>query len=216
MDGLEQDRLLLKALCAFAGLTPSRLATEADLSSSTILRPFNGSATTRLSAPTLDKLMARFPDFPDWAQGRDVIAQAYPEMVNVAEIDLRFGLGSAFMDQEIVEHQVETKPFPRAWLRMITTSPPDQLYWARGQGDSMEPKIHEGDVILIDRSQRNLVFDDLIWALAYGSSGMIKRLRQMPDGSVKILSDNPSVLPEIAYDGEVHIFGRVVAVVKRL
>lgn len=139
-----------------------------------------------------------------------------PEMVVVAGIDLDFGLGAAFMDQEIVEHQAERLHFPRAWLRSITTSSPDQLYWTRGVGDSMEPTISDGDVILIDRSKVGSTFGDLYWAFAYGQTGMIKRLRPMPDGSVKILSNNASVPPETAYDGELNIFGRVVAVVKRL
>lgn len=142
--------------------------------------------------------------------------QAESDVVEVAEIDLRFGLGGAFMDQEIVEHQAHTLPFPRAWLRMITSSPVQHLYWARGVGDSMEPKISDGDVILIDRSQTDPSFGDLYWAIAYGQTGMIKRLRPMPDGSVKILSDNPNVPPEVAYDGELNVFGRVVAVVKRV
>lgn len=122
------------------------------------------------------------------------------DMVAVAGIDLNFGLGPAFMDQEIVEHHAEKLHFPRAWLRQITTSPSDQLYWTRGVGDSMEPAIGDGDVILIDRSQVGSTFGDLYWALAYGHTGMIKRLRPMPDGSVKILSNNPSVPPEVAYD----------------
>jgi len=138
------------------------------------------------------------------------------DVVEIAEIDLRFGLGGAFMDHEIIEHQARTLPFPRAWLRMITSSPVSQLYWARGVGDSMEPKISDGDVILIDRSQTDTRFGDLYWAIAYGQTGMIKRLRPMPDGSVKILSDNPNVPPEVAYDGELNVFGRVVAVVKRV
>ena len=136
--------------------------------------------------------------------------------VEIASIDLNFGLGAAFMDQEVVEYQVEKMQFPGDWLRSITSSPPSQLYWTRGVGNSMEPAISDGDVILIDRSKVGSTFGDLYWAIAYGQTGMIKRLRPMPDGSVKILSDNPSVPPEVAYDGELHIFGRVVAVVKRL
>jgi phage repressor protein C with HTH and peptisase S24 domain len=137
-------------------------------------------------------------------------------MVDVRQIDLRFGLGGVIMDSEIVEDQAETMSFPIAWLRMITTSPTDMLYWARGMGNSMEPAIGDGDVILIDRSQFDVGFGDLYWAISYGQIGMIKRLRPMPDGGVKILSDNPAVTPETAYDGELHVFGRVVAVVKRL
>lgn len=142
--------------------------------------------------------------------------QQRTDMVELGQIDLSYGLGAAVMDEEIGEHQIDRMAFPRTWLRMVTTSAPDQLVWARGAGNSMEPSIHDGEVILIDRSQQSLLAGDLIWACAYGQSGMVKRLRQMPDGSVKILSDNPSVPPEVAYDGELTIFGRVVAVVKRL
>lgn len=216
---------MLAELCEFAALTPSRLATEAGLATSTILRTMNGSATTRLSAPTLTKLRGRFPDFPGWPQDRladrRLPFQGFPPErdsgnVEVAYIDLRFGLGGAIMDQDILEHQAEMQSFPRAWLRLFTESAPSQLYWARGQGDSMEPKIRDGDLILIDRSQVSGGFGDLIWAISYGQTGMVKRLRQMPDGSVKIMSDNQSVPPEVAYDGELHIFGRVIAVIGRL
>lgn len=151
---------------------------------------------------------------PSKASGKR--SSALPDVVEVAHIDLNFGLGPAFMDQDVVEYQAERLPFPRAWLRQITKSDIDQLYWTQGVGNSMEPAISDGDVILIDRSMVGSTFGDLYWAIAYGQTGMIKRLRPMPDGSVKILSDNPNVPPEVAYDGELHVFGRVVAVVKRI
>ena len=226
MSGLEQDTALLKALAAFTQLPPSAIAREAGLAATTVLRSYNGTSSSRLSVPSIDKLRARFPDFPGWpaasklADRRLAFRGKEPDhdegTVLVAGIDLNFGLGSAFMDQEIVEAQARLEPFPRAWLRMITASPADQLYWTRGVGNSMEPAIGDGDVILIDRSKVGSTFGDLYWAIAYGQTGMIKRLRPMPDGSVKILSDNPNVPPELAYDGEVHIFGRVIAVVRRL
>lgn len=80
----------------------------------------------------------------------------------------------------------------------------------------MEPKINDGDIILIDRSETDTRYGDLYWAIAYGHTAMVKRLRPMPDGSVKILSDNTNVPPETAYDGELSVFGRVIAVVKRI
>lgn len=182
----------------------------------------SGAATSRLSGSTLDKLRTRFPDFPGWSasqvgEGRTPYkAPPVEDMVQIAEIDLRFGLGGALMDQDVYEQHVETMGFPRAWVRYITDTPAKHLYWARGQGNSMEPNIGDGDVILIDRSQQTPGFGDLYWAIAYGQTGMIKRLRPMPDGSVKILSDNPNVPPEVAYDGELHVFGRVIAVVRRI
>lgn len=146
---------------------------------------------------------------PEPGQGSD-------DMVAVHQIDLSFGLGAAIMDTDIFEDQAETLDFPRSWLRMITPNPPSQLCWARGRGDSMYPTIGDGDVILIDRGQRNLFDSDLCWAASYGNAATIKRLRPMPDGGVKILSDNPNVSAEIAYDGELNIFGRVIAVVRRI
>lgn len=144
----------------------------------------------------------------------DACSRQGSDLVEVAEIDPRFGLGGTFMDEEAVP---EMRTFSRAWLRHITHSPPEELYWARGRGDSMEPKIADGDICLIDRSETSPEkFGDTYWAIAYGQTGMIKRLRPMPDGSVKILSNNPDVPPETAYEGELHVFGRVVAVVKKV
>lgn len=138
------------------------------------------------------------------------------DMVPVHMIDLSFGMGAAIMDTEIFEHQAEALEFPRSWLRMITPNSPNMLCWSRGRGDSMYPTIGDGDVVLIDRGQREVYDGDLCWAAYYGNTAVIKRLRPMPDGGVKMLSDNPNVPPETAYDGELNIFGRVIAVVRRL
>lgn len=226
MDGFEQDTRLIRDLVEFSQLKPAQVAKRAGVAVTTINRPFAGTAPSRLGRAALEKLQAAFPDFPGWGEGGVVAdkrlpfggfpAQRNPEVVEVAHIDLNFGLGAAFMDQDVVEYQAERLPFPRAWLRQITNSDVSQLYWTQGIGNSMEPAISDGDVILIDRSKVGSTFGDLYWAIAYGQTGMIKRLRPMPDGSVKILSDNPNVPPEIAYDGELHVFGRVVAVVKRI
>jgi phage repressor protein C with HTH and peptisase S24 domain len=135
------------------------------------------------------------------------------DLVEVPEIDPSFGLGAVFMDEQAAP---EMRTFSRAWLRQITTTPPDELYWAAGRGNSMFPTIGDGEPVLIDRRQQSVLDADLIWAFSWGDIGAIKRLRPMPDGTVKILSDNPAVPPDTAHGSEIHIFGRVVAVVKNL
>lgn len=135
------------------------------------------------------------------------------DVVEVAQIDLRYGLGGTFLDNHV---ESEMRMFSRAWLRQFTDSRPEDLVWAKGQGNSMEATISDGDIVLIDRRQDTVLMADLIWAFAFGHIGMIKRLRPMPDGSVKILSDNPAVPQETAHDDELHIVGRVVAVVKKV
>jgi len=79
----------------------------------------------------------------------------------------------------------------------------------------MTPTIQDSDCVIVDTAERDVRMGDRIWALAYGQTGLIKRLRPMPDGSVKLLSDNPAVPPEVAYDGELAIVGRIAAIVRK-
>jgi len=135
------------------------------------------------------------------------------DTVQLDQIDLRYGMGGSFADSPVA---VERRPFSRGWLRSITATAPRHLFWAIGDGDSMEPTIRSGEVILIDRSQDTPRMDDGIWAVTHGEIGMIKRLRHRPDGAVELHSDNHLVRPQTAVDGELHVIGRVIAVVRKL
>lgn len=139
--------------------------------------------------------------------------QHNPDIVEIEEIDLRFGMGGTYLDQHV---NAETRQFSRAWLKNFTNAQPEHLVWTIGDGDSMEPTIRSGEVILIDKSQTKPLMGDGIWAAAFGEIGIVKRLLPMPDGTVQIHSDNPLVRPQVATDGELFIIGRVIAVVRRL
>lgn len=134
-------------------------------------------------------------------------------LVPVREIDLKFGMGATELEVPVT---TVVRHFSRDWIRQYTGASPDHLYFAQGIGDSMAPTILDSDLLLIDASEQTLRLADKLWACAYGSSGMVKRLRQMADGSVKIMSDNQSVRDEIAYDGELHVLGRVVAIIRKV
>lgn len=222
MEGLKQDTALVRELVRFAGDHVAGVAKRAGLAPSTLQRPYKGTAETRISQRTIEKLRDAYPNFPGWAQklespratfqhqlvdeGRDA------DLVEVEEIDLRYGMGSSDVSGPI---EAERRVFSRAWLRNFTDARPGSLYWAIGQGDSMEPTISSGDLILIDRSQDTIFDRDLIWACTVGDFGMIKRLRPSRDGVI-ILSDNPNVPDDIAVDDELRIIGRVIAKVGKL
>lgn len=136
--------------------------------------------------------------------------------VEIDSLDLSYGMGGTFVDVEPGTMEIEKVRFSRNWLRKFTHSSPELLFTTSGVGDSMRPTIEDHDVVIVDRSAR--LQDELgekIWAVVFGGVGMIKRLRPMPDGTVKLMSDNPSVPPEIATDNDLYIVGRVVAVVRR-
>ncbi|MEV5032120.1 helix-turn-helix transcriptional regulator [Sphingobium sp. LMC3-1-1.1] len=133
-------------------------------------------------------------------------------LVPVREIDLRYGMGATELEVPVT---TTVRHFSRDWIKIYTGASPDHLYFAQGIGDSMAPTILDSDLLLIDASEQTLHLADKIWACAYGNSGMVKRLRQMADGSVKIMSDNQNVRDELAYDNELHVLGRVVAIVRK-
>ena len=227
MEGLEQDAELIRELVRFSGKTSAEVARAAGLASSTVNRHFNGTAETRLSLSTIDKLRAAYPLFPGWPapapketrppyrpqEPVPLFGGALPDLVPVREIDLSYGMGATYLDLPVTE---EVHHFPRAWLRRYTRSAPDKLFFAQGIGDSMQTTLYDSDLLLIDTAQDQLSSSDRIWVITYANCGSIRRLRPMPDGGVAILADNPLIPREIAYDGELHIIGRVVAYQRRL
>jgi len=134
-------------------------------------------------------------------------------IVGVRELDLTLGMGATYLDVPVTEAK---RYFDRDWLRTYTRTAPENLIFAHGMGDSMEPTIHDSDLLLIDVSQQNLNMADKIWAIAYANCGAVKRLRPRADGGVIMASDNPLVGDQIAYDGEMQLLGRVVAIVRKI
>lgn len=209
------------------GFTQSQLADAVGVKQPSIGRLLSGETRTTRSLDLIAEVLHTTPAFlkgeiddPEggFADSRISFRHAEleprnPDIVEIEEIDLRFGMGGTYLDNHV---NAETRQFSRAWLSNFTKAQPEHLVWSIGDGDSMEPTIRSGEVILIDKSQNRPMTGDGIWAVAFGEIGMVKRLRPMPDGTVQIHSDNPLVRSEVASDGELHVIGRVIAVVRRL
>ncbi len=227
MAGIESDTAFIKQLCNWARLAPSALAREAGLTPTTILRPFNGMATTRLSQPTFEKLQVRFPDFPGWRRQRpdlpgltgDRLDPATPrdELAYVRSADISLGMGSPAVVEDYPD--TELVPFNLGFIRAITKAPTDQLVIVGGHGESMEPTLLRNDMLLIDTSQRLPLASDLIWAFHYAGGGMIKRLRRIrSDGRDRILiiSDNATVPDQTSDLEDIHVIGKLIWVGRRM
>ncbi|WP_054530330.1 S24 family peptidase [Erythrobacter sp. SG61-1L] len=136
------------------------------------------------------------------------------DLVELHEFDVSFGLGLSFIHDVPVTGK--KRVFSRAWVRQFTESPMEYLFFATGSGDSMMPTILDSDVVLIDSYDRTPRFADKLWAIEIGGMGSIKRLRPTKDGSGMILiSSNPEVPDDVAYDGEMQIIGRVAGIFRK-
>ena len=148
----------------------------------------------------------------EWLFGEVERGDGPADLVAIHEIDLAYGLGGAYADGEVESSVLH---FPRAWLETITRTPPTMLTFARGRGDSMQPTILDGDIVLLDRSMNRVFEQDAIWALTVGEIAMIKRLR-MRGGRVHMLSDNDRIPPDDADVEDVNIVGRVIFIGRRI
>jgi phage repressor protein C with HTH and peptisase S24 domain len=97
----------------------------------------------------------------------------------------------------------------------MTISPADRIRIVDGVGDSMQPTIHDRDLLFIDINQRDLNAQDRIWAIWLFGLGAVKRLRAIGPDRVLVISDNPDVENQEVSRKDILIHGKVVGSIKR-
>jgi len=86
---------------------------------------------------------------------------------------------------------------------------PFATFYIRVEGDSMEPRIHEGALLIVDRMVETK--DDDIVVARIGVEFMVKRLRIERDGQVWLLSENKAYPPiQITEGTDFEVWGRVM------
>jgi phage repressor protein C with HTH and peptisase S24 domain len=119
--------------------------------------------------------------------------------------------GGALVDQE---HVVDTLAFKASWIRTHLNATQQDLYLIHVEGESMEPTLRPGDVILVDHREGAQLPRDGIYVLRMDDSLLVKRLQRMPGSQVRVSSDNPAYEPftvSLAQGkNEMEIVGRVV------
>jgi phage repressor protein C with HTH and peptisase S24 domain len=118
--------------------------------------------------------------------------------------------GGALVDEETL---TGSYAFNRRWLDRRQLNP-ESLAVIAVRGDSMEPKLSDGDLILVDRAQKQIA-DGIAYVLRLGSDLLVKYVQRIGPSKVSLLSANtfypPREIDAEGLDGEVEIIGRVVA-----
>ncbi|WP_408646183.1 S24 family peptidase [Tritonibacter horizontis] len=113
---------------------------------------------------------------------------------------------------EVGERNTQAYAFNRKWLSKRGLKP-DTLSVISVRGDSMEPDLNDGDLVLIDLGNTELS-DGKIYAVQYSGNLFVKRIQYVPGDTVRLVSRNAQYSPiEIKTpeaDG-VRVVGRVVA-----
>jgi len=147
-----------------------------------------------------------------WRNAEDLTDEIDP-YVFVPRIEVRASAGNG---KPIVEqaHTEERQPqaFRADWIRLKGWKAAN-LVCIFADGNSMSPRIEDGDCLLVDRAQTQ-VLDGKIYALAWDHEMRVKRLYKRVGGGLIVHSDNEREHPRFELSAEqlqhVVIVGRVV------
>lgn len=106
---------------------------------------------------------------------------------------------------------IEYYMFRQSWVRDKLQTTPEHLRMLHVTGDSMEPTLSHGDVILVDTSQTT-ASPPGIFVLYDGFGLVVKRAEILPSSppALSITSDNPQYSPYERSLDDMRIIGRVV------
>lgn len=150
---------------------------------------------------------------PDWLEGADGPKWLTPgdadgnDFFPVPKVQARLcaGAGSFEVGDRIEDHY----SFKTAWLQRKGTK--DRMVLMDVFGNSMAPEIKDGDTVLIDQSQTDIIAGT-IFAVGVEDTIMVKRIEKHP-GKLVLLSDNKEYAPIFLSDAEmdrVRIIGKVL------
>jgi len=166
-------------------------------------------ALTYAAGKSLDWLITG--DEPPQAQSQMQIVSdtELPGFTLVPRLDVQASAGNGALAMS--EEPIDFLAFQESWLRARNINPK----YARvltAKGDSMEPTIRDGDVLLVDTSI-DRVRDNAIYIVVYDGLVLVKRMHGKFDGSMTLISDNAVYPPETiaAHDVSIlNIAGRVM------
>ncbi|MBA3011106.1 MAG: helix-turn-helix domain-containing protein [Proteobacteria bacterium] len=126
--------------------------------------------------------------------------------VPMAEATLNAGGGSFVLSENTTGRYYA---FRKNFLAAMASSLKN-LILMKVTGNSMEPKIEDGDTVMIDIGRRQLQ-NGAIYALGYDDIIVIKEVEKLPDGKVLIISKNRKMYPPYEADiNSVRIIGQVI------
>lgn len=127
------------------------------------------------------------------------------------EIAASAGGGAVVHSEQIVDYMA----FRAEWLKTSLGMSPGNAAVISVVGDSMEPYLADGDLILIDTGI-NRIENDSVYVLQTGGSLLVKRVQRKFDGTVIVKSDNESYEPEVFRGDSVEYLKVVGRMVRRL
>lgn len=154
---------------------------------------FRLAAIARFCGVTVEQLVYGLDAFPKLEAGFAISAQnwqsqldADPDVAMIPLLDVIASAGPGYENARPFE--LSKLPFPRAWLQRMGL-PEQHARFLGSRGDSMEPTIMDGAIVLVDIRARHARTDG-IYVLIDGPNVRIKRIAVGWQNAVVLISDN--------------------------
>lgn len=145
---------------------------------------------------------------PEWDQSEAPPASAFVPIPRLS-VSASAGPGQFVEGEEAAGYLA----FSRDWLQRRGLAA-DQLAVINVSGDSMEPRLRGGDLILVDQSQ-NAVRDGQLYVVRAGEDVLVKIIARAGPDQLTLVSTNPIYPPRTISPTEAaagfNVIGRVVA-----
>ena len=175
-----------------------------------------------------EALGVKYTTFTDWVKGNsypridkielmanyfgiskaDLVEEHLSDNKKVLGIAINvYGRVAAGIPLEMIEDVIDTEEIPEELAKT------GSFFGLQIHGDSMEPKISDGDIVIV-RQQDDAETGDTVIATVNGTDATCKRLKKYRDG-IELIATNPSYEPMFFSNEEieskpVRIIGRVV------
>jgi len=136
----------------------------------------------------------------------DLAKYGETEFVLIPRVSGEISAGGGMIADNTIEIRVA---FRRDWIER--KGDPKNMSLIRVSGDSMEPSLLSGDLVLIDHNRNFIDPQGGIYAIAAGNIIMIKRLQvNFLTNRIKVISDNPRYDPAEIEQDKIRINGKVI------
>ena len=155
-------------------------------------RWLNGLSSSMLeNTTTSNNLSSSIPHRPviAWESPEDLDPSTY---VIIPHVEVKFSAGNGRLTAYEPSQRDAGSAQLLSWVQKKKVSPKN-LMTVDIDGDSMEPRIPNGSVVMLDKSINSLdqIQSGKVYAIRYGNELKIKRLSRRFDGALIIDSDNP-------------------------
>jgi phage repressor protein C with HTH and peptisase S24 domain len=152
------------------------------------------------------KFVIESPDMPPYMTPSGSIT------IDVLDVRASMGGGLPAPEQETV---IDSIKVPQNWVRenLPHITSPSNLKIITGYGDSMLGTFSHGDPLIVDTGVNEMRID-AVYVFAMHKELFIKRIQRLPNGAIKIISDNREKYDPITVTADersaIQVLGRVV------